>query len=61
MNRDYQDERWNERRNRYQQDQYSNWQNSNRQRDDNRNRGGFTGSPGSNYAAGSFSGIGYGR
>jgi len=61
MNRDYRDERWNERRNRYQQDQYSNWQNSNQQGDDNQNRGGYMGNPGSNYAAGTFSGIGYGR
>jgi osmotically-inducible protein OsmY len=53
MNRD----NWN-RENR---DQYSNWQNANRQEEENRNRGGFTGRPGSNYASGSFSGIGYGR
>jgi osmotically-inducible protein OsmY len=61
MIRDYRDDRWNERRNRYQQDQYSNWQNSNQQKDENRNYGGYMGSPGSNYAAGSFSGAAYGR
>jgi hypothetical protein len=53
MNRDNRD-----RNNR---DQYSNWQNDNRQEEENRNRGGFMGRPGSNYASGSFSGIGYGR
>jgi osmotically-inducible protein OsmY len=62
MNRDYKNERWNENRDRYQQDdQYSNWQNSNSQVEDNRNRGGFMGNPGSNYASGTYSGIAYGR
>jgi osmotically-inducible protein OsmY len=62
MNRDNRYERWNENRDRYQQDdQYSNWQNSKRELDDNRNRGGFMGNPGSNYAAGTFGSAAYGR
>lgn len=42
-------------------DQYSNWHNRNQQQDDNRNRGGFMGSPGTNYGSGAFGGAGYGR
>jgi osmotically-inducible protein OsmY len=62
MSRENRNERWNENRNHYQQDdQLSNWHNSNQQRDSNRNRGGFIGAPGSNYASGSFSGVAYGR
>jgi hypothetical protein len=53
MNRDNRD--------RQSQDQYSNWQNTNRQEEENRNRGGFMGKPGSNYGSGAVGGEGFGR
>jgi osmotically-inducible protein OsmY len=56
---------WDEREDQYRRQHYgyeSGWgpTQTNFTRDDNPNRGGFTGRPGSNYAAGSFSGAGQG-